>query len=58
MPRLAASPEVVARVRQQGFAAPSADQAHDLLAHFISKGFAPEAAAQLAARQSIPTRFA
>ena len=58
MSRLAASPEVVARVQQQGFAAPTADQAHDLLAHYVAKGFTPEAAAQLAARQSIPTRFA
>jgi len=56
--RLAASPEVVARAQQQGFAVPSADQAHDLLAHYIAKGFTPEAAAQLAARQSIPRRFA
>jgi len=48
----------VARVQQQGFAAPTADQAHDLLAHFVAKGFTPEAAAQLAARQSVPTRFA
>jgi hypothetical protein len=31
---------------------------HDLLAHYVAKGFTPEAAAQLAARQSVPIRFA
>ena len=57
--RLAASHEVVGRICGQApVAVDPVDQLHDQVAHYIAKGFAPEAATQLAARQSIPTRFA
>lgn len=56
--RLAASPEAVGRIHAH---TPSAaedpiDQLHSQVAHFIAKGFTPDAAAQLAARQ--PLRLA
>ena len=55
--RLAASTEVVGRIRAR--AAPAddpIDQLHSRLAKYISKGFTPEAAAQLAQRQSFNTQ--
>jgi hypothetical protein len=55
--RLAASHEVVGRICGQ---APPVDdpidQLHGQLAHYIAKGFTPEAAAQLAQRQPTTPR--
>lgn len=55
--RLAASSEVVGRIATQApVASDPVDQLHGRLADFIRKGFTPEAAAQLTARQPHSTR--